>query len=115
MQIATKVVAMINRSNLDLTKILNFNAFMNVSLLPPTFEINHAHTDPKWPCNGFLKPIAQDIHPITFDVDPDGEGDVVLSDGGEEGAEVDEPVDAVRHHDLLQVLEVEDVREDERT
>ena len=52
---------------------------------------------------------------LAFDVDPDGEGDVVLSDGGEEGAEVDEPVDAVRHHDLLQVLEVQDVRKDERT
>ena len=52
---------------------------------------------------------------LAFDVDPDGEWDVVLSDGGEEGAEVDDPVDAVRHHDLLQVLEVKDVREDERT
>ena len=50
---------------------------------------------------------------LTFDVDPDGEGDVVLADGAEERAEVDEPVDAVRDDDLLQVLEVQDVREDE--
>ena len=49
-----------------------------------------------------------------FNVDPDGERDVVLADGAEEGAEVDEPVDAVRHDDLLQVLEVQDVGEDER-
>ena len=51
---------------------------------------------------------------LAFDVDPDGEGDVVLPDCAEEGAEVDEPVDAVRHDDLLQVLEVQDVGEDER-
>ncbi len=53
--------------------------------------------------------------PRTFDVDPDGERDVVLPDGAEEGAEVHQPVDAVGHHDLLQVLEVKDVREDEWT
>ena len=55
------------------------------------------------------------VSKATFDVDPDGERDVVLADGAEEGAEVDEPVDAVRHHNLLQVLEVQDVREDKRT
>ncbi len=60
--------------------------------------------------------LLAELHDVVqpLDVDPDGEGHVVLADGGEQGREVDEPVDAVRHHDLLEVLEVQDVSENER-
>lgn len=47
-----------------------------------------------------------------FDVDSDGQGHVLLAHGAEKRAEVDEPVDAVAHDDLLQPLEVQDVGED---
>ena len=50
----------------------------------------------------------------TLDVDPDRQGDVVLSHGGEEGGEVDQPVDPLVDHDLLQTLEVQHVSEHKR-
>ena len=49
----------------------------------------------------------------TFNVDPDGERDVVLAHGAEQGREVDQPVDPVRHNDLLKILEIQDVGKNE--
>lgn len=51
---------------------------------------------------------------LTGDVDGSGEGHVGLADGAEQGAVVDQPSDAVVHHDLPQVLVVQNVRVDER-
>lgn len=42
---------------------------------------------------------------------PDGQRNVLLPDGREERREVHQPVYPVRHHDLLQALEVQDVGE----
>lgn len=50
---------------------------------------------------------------LTGDVDGAREGDVSLSNGAEQGAVVNQPGDAVVHHDLPQVLVVQDVRVDE--
>lgn len=51
----------------------------------------------------------------TRDVDLSGQRDVALSDSGQHGRVVDQPVDVVVDHDLLEVFIVEDVGEDERT
>ncbi|CAN8001949.1 unnamed protein product, partial [Ixodes hexagonus] len=45
-----------------------------------------------------------------FHVDAHGERHVALADGRQEGAEVDEPVHPLVDHNLLEVLEVQDVR-----
>ena len=49
----------------------------------------------------------------TGDVDRACQGHVSLSNGAEEGAVVNQPGDAVVHHDFPQVLVVQDVRVDE--
>ena len=59
--------------------------------------------------------LEQLIKCLTFNVDPDGQRNIVLPNGREEGGEMDQPVDSVGHHDFLQVLEVQDVGEDERS
>ena len=56
--------------------------------------------------------LAELYHVVeTLDVDPDCQGDVVLSHGGQEGREVDQPVNPLVDHDLLQTLEVQHVSE----
>ena len=50
---------------------------------------------------------------FTGDVDGPGQGYVGLPDGAEQGAVVNQPGDAVVHHDLTEVLVVQDVRVDE--
>ena len=58
--------------------------------------------------------LAELYHVVeTLDVDPDGQGNVVLAHGGQEGREVDQPVDPLVDDDLLQTLEVQDVSEHE--
>ena len=52
---------------------------------------------------------------ITFNVDSDGKGDVLLSNSTQEGTEVDQPVYSVCYHYLLQSLEVQDVSKYVRT
>ena len=65
--------------------------------------------------NGALTLLAELYHVVeTLDVDPDRQGHVVLSHGGEEGGEVDQPVDPLVDHDLLQTLEVQHVSEHKR-
>ena len=65
--------------------------------------------------NGILTLLAELYHVVeTLDVDPDRQGHVVLSHGGEEGGEVDQPVDPLVDHDLLQTLEVQHVSEHKR-
>ena len=65
--------------------------------------------------NGVLTLLAELYHVVeTLDVDPDRQGHVVLSHGGEEGGEVDQPVDPLVDHDLLQTLEVQHVSEHKR-
>ena len=51
---------------------------------------------------------------LTSDVDGPGQGHVGLPDGTEQGAVVNQPGDAVVHHDLAEILVVQDVRVDER-
>ena len=58
--------------------------------------------------------LAELYHVVeTLDVDPDGQGNIVLAHGGQEGREVDQPVDPLVDDDLLQTLEVQDVSEHE--
>ena len=65
--------------------------------------------------NGVLTLLAELYHVVeTLDVDPDCQGDIVLSHGGQEGGEVDQPVDPLVDHDLLQTLEVQHVSEHKR-
>ena len=52
---------------------------------------------------------------MTFNVDPDGQGDIIFTDSWEEGTEVNQPVNTVSHNNLLKVLEVQNVGEYERT
>ena len=60
--------------------------------------------------------LAELYHVVeTLDVDPDCQGDVVLSHRGQEGREVDQPVNPLVDHDLLQTLEVQHVSEDKRS
>lgn len=51
----------------------------------------------------------------TCDVDGSRQGDVGFPDGAEQRAVVEQPRDPVVHHDLAQVLVVQDVRVDKRT
>jgi hypothetical protein len=51
----------------------------------------------------------------TFNVDSDSQRNVLLADGTEQGAEVYQPVNTMRHYDLLQTLEVQYVSEYVRT
>ena len=53
---------------------------------------------------GELEHIVQPLN-----VHPHGQGDVSLPHRTQEGTEVDDAVDLLRHHDLLQILEVQDV------
>ena len=54
--------------------------------------------------------LAELYHVVeTLDVDPDGQGNIVLAHGGQEGREVDQPVDLVVDADLLQLTLVQDV------
>jgi len=45
----------------------------------------------------------------TLNVDPDSKRHVVLSDCGEEGTEVNQPVNPLVHHNLLQTFKVEHI------
>ena len=45
----------------------------------------------------------------TFDIDADGQRDVLFADSAEQGAEMHQPIDAVIHHHLLKTFEVEDI------
>ena len=57
--------------------------------------------------------LAELYHVVqTLNVDPDCQGNVVLAHRGQEGREVDQPVDPLVDHDLLQTLEVQHVSED---
>ena len=51
---------------------------------------------------------------FTFNVDPDGQGNIIFADRTEQGREMNEPVDPVRHDDFLKILEIQDVGKDER-
>jgi hypothetical protein len=51
----------------------------------------------------------------TFNVDSYGQRHVLLAYGTQQGTEMYQPVNAVCHHDLLQSLKVQYVRENIRT
>ena len=60
--------------------------------------------------------LAELYHVVeTLDVDPDGQGNIVLAHSGEESREVDQPVNPLVDHDLLQTLEVQHVSEHKRS
>ena len=60
--------------------------------------------------------LAELYHVVeTLNVNPDCQGNIVLSHRGQESREVDQPVNPLVHHDLLQTLEVQDVSEHERS
>jgi len=48
------------------------------------------------------------------DVDADGKRDVGLADDAQQRAEMHQPINALVHHQLLQLLEVKHVRVNER-
>ena len=51
----------------------------------------------------------------TLNVDPDCQGNIVLSHRGQESREMAQPVNPLVHHDLLQTLEVQHVSEHKRS
>ena len=58
--------------------------------------------------------LAELYHVVeTLDVDPDCQGNIVLSHSGEQSREVDQPVNPLVDHDLLETLEVQHVSEHE--
>ena len=60
--------------------------------------------------------LAELYHVVeTLDVDPDSQGNIVLSHSREESREMYQPVNPLVHHDLLKTLEVQDVSEHEGT
>lgn len=51
----------------------------------------------------------------TFDVDTNGQWNIVFAHGAQKRAKVNQPINPMRYHDLLEVLEIQNVRENEWT
>ena len=59
--------------------------------------------------------LVKSFFKFTFNVNPDCQGNIIFADRTEQGREMNEPVDPMRHDDFLKILEIKDVGKDEWT
>lgn len=64
-----------------------------------------------WSAYGFANHLFSAAPKITFNVDANGEWDILFTDGRQQGAEMNHPVNSVRHHRLLEAFEIENIGE----